>query len=308
MRFGIEKSTVVNAPVSKVRSYVDDFRQWRQWSPWTIVEPECTVEVQGSPRQNGHSMRWDGQIIGSGKNTLRSSDDRSLNYDLEFLKPWKSQAQTSFHFEETNGGTRVTWTMDSSLPFFLFFMVKLMKNWVGMDYDRGLRMLKEVAENGKIDFQTTNAGIVDYQGFSYVGIQRTVDFSEMPAHMSKDFERLAKEVRQTKKKSAKHWVCIYPKFDMKNMKATYIAAVSDEELQGENMPEDYVKGKIAGGRSLEIKHNGSYDFLGNAWSMGMMFVRAKKLKSKGFPFEEYWNSPYEVSPRELKTSIFFPLK
>jgi len=46
--------------------------------------------------------------------------------------------------------TRVTWSMQSSLPFFLFFMRKSFENFVGMDYDRGLRMLKEQLESGKI--------------------------------------------------------------------------------------------------------------------------------------------------------------
>lgn len=40
--------------------------------------------------------------------------------------------------------------MDGKLPYFMFFMVKMMKNWIGMDYERGLAMLKEFIETGEV--------------------------------------------------------------------------------------------------------------------------------------------------------------
>ena len=95
---------------------------------------------------------------------------------------------------------------------------------------------------------------------------------------------------------------------MKNMQATYIAAVSDEDLSDLDLDADYIQGKINDAKMLEIKHNGSYEFIGNAWSMGMMTMQAKKIKGSGFPFEQYWNSPLEVKPEELKSSIYFPVK
>lgn len=308
MKFDVQKSTTIDAPLAKVRALVEDFNQWNSWSPWTIVEPDCSVTVSGNPGEIGHSMSWDGAIIGSGKNTLSSSKEHQFHYDLAFFKPWKSQAKVNFLFEESDGQTKVTWTMNSSMPFFMFFMIKTMKNWIGMDYDRGLRMLKEMAEKGEVNCKTVNQGTVAYEGFSYIGLERTVAVADMPATMAKDFEKLVNDIVVVGQKGAKHWVCIYPKFDMKTMQATYIAAVSDEDLSSLSLGPEYITGKINDASALEIKHDGAYDFIGNAWSMGMMYMRAKKLKGKGFPFEQYWNSPMEVAAEELKTSIYFPLK
>ncbi|WP_086932874.1 SRPBCC family protein [Agarilytica rhodophyticola] len=308
MKFDVQKSTIIDAPISKVRELVEDFNHWNSWSPWTVLEPNCAVSVSGTSNKPGHSMSWEGEIIGSGKNTLRLTNPQQLHYDLEFFKPWKSKAQVSFLFEELDEKTKVTWIMNSSMPFFMFFMIKTMQNMIGMDYDRGLRMLKEMTEHDHVNGTTTNNGIVEYKGFSYVGIQRRVAISDMPTAMQKDFEKLVNDIVIDGKKGAMHWVCIYPKFDIKNMEATYIAAVSDEDLGGLDLGAEYVKGKINDGNSLEIKHDGAYDFLGNAWSMGMIYMRAKKIKGKDFPFEQYWNSPMEVSAEELKTSVYFPLK
>ena len=92
------------------------------------------------------------------------------------------------------------------------------------------------------------------------------------------------------------------------MMMTYVAAVSDEELADLDLGPEFVRGTVRSGRALEIKHSGPFEFIGNAWAMGMMYVRAKKMKKMGIPFEQYWNSPLEVAPNELKSSVFFPVK
>ena len=308
MKYHVEKSITIKKDLGTVKKYIENFRHWNVWSPWTIISPDTTIDVSGKAGHAGHEMTWEDDIIGSGSNTLIKNSKTQLLYDLRFIKPFKSQAQTRFVFKKVSKGTKVTWTMDSSLPFFMFFMVNTMKNWIGMDYERGLRMLKEVLEKGKIRAKTTNAGIVPFEGFSYVGIQRTIHIDEVAQWMQQDFDQLIEDIVVQKDKSAKHWLSLYPKMNMNNMKMTYIAAVSDEEIGSEDLGKDYIRGTVKTGKALEIKHNGSYDFIGNAWSMGMMYMRAKKIKGNGIPFEQYWNSPKEVKPHELKSSIFFPVK
>lgn len=308
MNFHLERSLTINAPVKKVLSLVNDFNQWHTWSPWTIAEPDCSVKIGGKVGQVGHKMHWDGQIIGSGNNTLVRVSDTQLDYDLVFLTPWKSSSKTSFIFKKTKKGTKVIWTMDGQMPIFMFFMIPMMKGWISLDYDRGLRMLKAMAETGKVNAQTTNKGTVDLEEFSYIGLQRTAHMDSVGELMQKDFDRLIDEVVIKRGKSAQHWVSLYPKIDMAKMEMTYIAAVSDENLSIADMGSEYVTGQVATGKALEIYHSGSYDFIGNAWSMGMMYLRAKKMKQTGVPFEHYWNSPKEVKPEQLKTSVYFPLK
>lgn len=308
MKFDVNRSILIDAPVATVRGYIEDFHHWNSWSPWTVIEPDCTVQVSGNPNEPGHAMSWDGNVIGAGKNTLESTTAQCLNYHLAFYKPWKSTAQVAFIFDDLGDQTRVTWTMNSSMPFFMFFMIKMMKNMIGMDYDRGLAMLKALAETGDLHCKTRNAGIVEYKGFSYRGIQRTVSFADMPAAVKQDFETIVNDIVVKEQKAAMHWVCIYPKFDMKNMQVTYIAAISDENLSGLTLGSDYVKGRTPDGKALEITHDGAYQYLGNAWAMGSMTLRAQRLKGKGDPFEQYWNNPMEHAPEDLKTSVYFPLR
>jgi effector-binding domain-containing protein len=308
MKYNVNKSVVIDANIDTVRPYIADFNKWNSWSPWTIIDPKCKNTITGDAGKVGAKMHWSGEIIGEGEMYIESIEGDNINHDLKFLKPFKSSAKSGFIIEKMGEDkTKVTWTMDSSLPFFLFFMVKTMKNWIGMDYERGLTMLKEMAEKGKVEAKTINKGVVPLQGFSYVGIKKTSAFADMPKEMSAIFEKMMGDL-QSEGKQAQKWICIYPKVNMKTMMFTYICAVSDEQLKGEDMGSDYVTGEIKTGNALEISHKGSYRFLGNAWSMGMMYMRAKKLKNAGNPFEFYHNNPQEVEENEIMTSIYFPTK
>ena len=308
MKYHVERSIVINASAEQIQAHIKDFQRWNTWSPWTLADPECVIKVDGMAGQPGHSMSWTSDIIGTGSNTLAEVKSDAMHYDLAFITPMKSKAKTAFHFSPEGSGTKVTWTMDSSVPFFLFFMVDKIKAWIRMDYDRGLRMLKALVEEDEIKATTMTNGVQDFEGLSYVGIKRTASMDDMSKVMSKDFEKLMNEVLGANNKKAKSWVTLYPKMNMKTMEMTYIAAISDEDLDGVEIGSEYVRGSIKSGKVFEVKHHGKYDFLGNAWSMGMMHVRAKKLKQTGIPFEYYWNSPQQVSPEDLKTSIYFPVK
>ncbi len=308
MQYHVERSTTINADLAKVRELIADFSHWNSWSPWTIVEPDCKMDLSGKAGEAGHKMAWDGKVIGSGTNTLVAADEQHLSYELAFFKPFKSEAKSAFALAKDGDGTKVTWTLDSSMPWFLFFMVDMMRVMIGMDYDRGLRMIKEIAEHGEVKAKTEAKGVVDFDGFSYVGIKRTAKIGETGPAMKQDYERIIKDVIVDNGKKARHWAALYPKFNAKAGTMTYIAAISDEDLEGVDLGADYVRGEVKTGKMFQVFHHGAYDFLGNAWSMGMMHVRAGKHKKRGIPFEYYHNSPLETAPEDLETSIYFPVK
>lgn len=308
MKFTLSRSVEINKSLAEVRALVANFEKWPLWSPWTVVEPDHQRKVSGDAGVVGHFMSWEGKNIGSGEMEMTESTDNCLKYDLRFLAPWKSTAKTSFDFEKTKtGGTKVTWNMEGSMPFFLFFMISTMKSWIEMDYDRGLAMLKGVAENGKVNAQTTNEGIVDFEGFKFVGLKHTSSATDMKVNMPMLFERLMLDL-QKKGARARHWITVYPKIKMAKKLFTYIAGASIEDLGDKSLGDDYIINEIPTGKMLKITHKGSYKYLGNAWSMGMMVVRGQKMKQTGYPFEYYHNNPDETPEDELVTDIYFPVK
>nr|MBX2883681.1 SRPBCC family protein [Granulosicoccus sp.] len=147
----VHSSETIDASASTVMAALEDFRTWPVWSPWLYTEPDATVTYEGEAGKPGHGYQWQGNKVGAGSMSLQSRDERNLHLDLEFLKPFKSQADVSFALDSpTPESTTVTWTMDSKLPFFMFFYKATMVGMIRSDYRRGLMMLKDYLEHGEV--------------------------------------------------------------------------------------------------------------------------------------------------------------
>lgn len=304
-KFHIEESIIVKSPATKVYEVVSDFNQWRPWSPWLIMEPGAKVTVAPDAK----SYTWEGDMVGSGKMKITGQEPgREVTYDLNFLKPWKSYAEVKFRIEETNDGTKVTWLMDSGLPFFLFWMKKQMVAFLRMDYNRGLAMLKDYVDDGKVHSELGFEGVRPFSGSQYIGIKTKCAIDAMDVAMDKDFEKLRSAVHNKEDRSGRPF-SIYHKWDYVNYKATYTACLPVKKIP-ENLPSEISTGSIPEIEVHTVKHTGPYGHLGNAWTAQYMMMRSKVFKpnNKIPPFEVYVNDPEQVSDKELVTEIHFPVK
>ncbi|NNE58727.1 MAG: hypothetical protein HKN36_11525 [Hellea sp.] len=301
----VVRSAQINAPVSKVYDIVSDLGQWTPWSPWLIMDPDAKVDV----KDGGKFYRWEGNRVGTGTLEVISEDkNQRVEFDLKFLAPWKSEAKTWMQVEPNDGGTKLSWYMDSSLPFFMFFMKKMMVAFIGMDYERGLKMLRNYAEDGKVHSSLSFDGVRDYAGTRYAGIRRKISTDDIETAMTEDFTALGEWTGQGNDVT-KNVFCIYHKFDIVKGVVDYTAAVTFDELP-EDIPEGFVTGTHTPTRLLTVTHTGPYEHLGNGWTAGMYMLRNKEYKGikRYHPFETYANDPHSTDPKDLITHINFPVK
>lgn len=302
----VRKSIFINAPVEQVHAFVRDFKQWPSWSPWLIAEPETHLEY--SPA--GDKYAWDGKIIGSGEMAIvREKPPGSIDYRLTFLKPWKSVNAVRFEFEESNGGTEVTWTMDGSLPFFLFWMKPMMTAFVGMDYQRGLLMLKTIIETGTNPSKLTFDGKKSFPGCRYIGVRTRCAITEIADSMCADMTKLGGLIESEAVQPDGPPFAIFHQWDpVKDLTEYTIAFPIKAALS--SAPAGFVSSEIPSCEAYVIRHTGPYPFLGNAWAAGVMRQRSKVFKSNKqiAPFEIYQNDPREVPENELVTELHFPMR
>lgn len=90
---------------------------------------------------------------------------------------------------------------------------------------------------------------------------------------------------------------------------SYTAAVPVEEIPS-NLPSEFVQGEIPASKIYTLRHIGSYDHLGNAWTTMYMMHRNKEFKplKNVHPYEMYLNMPGEVPDEKLMTDIVFAIK
>ena len=302
----VNKSQFIEKPVDEVYASVRDFKQWPAWSPWLIMERGCSLVYA----DDGKSYSWEGKVVGSGEmHIIAESENHSINYDLRFLKPWKSQADVQFSFAEKDGGTEVTWSMNSKMPIMMFWMTKMMTAFVGMDYERGLSMLKDHVETGSVPSKVDITGKTAFSGLSYVGVQRSCPIEEVGPSMQEDMTKLGEWGKEAAIVPAGLPFAIYKKWDMVNRQTTYILGAQLASVPND-IPAGFVSGEIPPGDVFQIRHTGPYRHLGNAWSTGYAYSRAKVFKEdkKGPHFEIYEGDPMETPENDLVTVLYFPVK
>lgn len=239
---------------------------------------------------------------------VKENSPQRMEMLIRFLKPWKSTAPVWFDLKQQGQVTEVTWGMTGSLPFFMFFMKKMMAAYIGMDYERGLQMLKDYVETGTVPSVLTFKGIQDYAGTTYLGIKTSCTMAEMDASMKADFGKLSGWAAANGGQVAGKMFSIYHTWDVVKGLVAYTAGIPVNQVPGTS-PAGFFSSVIPSTKVNTIAHTGPYKHLGNAWTTQYMMQRGKEFKHrKGIdPFEVYLNMPGEVPDAQLVTEVHFPV-
>lgn len=147
--FTVTRTVHIEAAPSVVHALVDDFRRWRNWSPWEDVDPHLARSYTGSESGVGARYDWRGNAkAGAGSMEITASEPTRISIVLQFLKPWKATNEVAFTLEPAGTATTVTWTMSGTHRGLgrLFALVMSMDTMVGKDFEKGLARLKQLAE------------------------------------------------------------------------------------------------------------------------------------------------------------------
>lgn len=307
--FHVHRSTVVNDTPENVFEKVSDFSTWTTWSPWLCAEPDAEVNVSADSASVGSIYSWKGEVVGQGEvEHQKLEPGRRIEEEIRFVKPFKSKSRVLFDFEPAEGGTRVTWHMKGSMPWFLFWMIPQMEIFIGMDYERGLKMLKEWIETGTILSETKVRGIEPVGPLKIAGVRKTCSLKDVAPSMEAAFAEATDMFCKHDLPTGGAGASVYHHFDMKAQTFDYTSGFIVPESV--DLAAAGVSGwTIPSVRALRVDHIGSYENLGNGWSAAHQHARYKKLKqSKVGTFEIYRNDPAETAPADLLTEIYLPLK
>ncbi|MFD2162195.1 SRPBCC family protein [Paradesertivirga mongoliensis] len=146
--YSVSRSVAINAPDSVVYKNVADFNNFLKWNPWSKMEPEAKEVISGPVSQPGHMYTWDGEKTGQGQMTIeRTEPYKLIDFELKFIKPFESLADTKFSFEPAANQTTVSWTMQGNNNTTMEkWMSLMMDGMLGKDFESGLKSLKEISE------------------------------------------------------------------------------------------------------------------------------------------------------------------
>ena len=149
--FKVERSATMRAPAPAAFAQVNDFHNWRAWSPWEKVDPALKRQYEGPKAGTGAVYAWQGnKDVGEGRMTITESRPGELvRIKLEFFKPFAATNTAEFNFKPAGAdSTAVTWTMTGQNNFLskAICMFMDMDKMVGSMFEQGLAQMKSVVE------------------------------------------------------------------------------------------------------------------------------------------------------------------
>jgi hypothetical protein len=148
--FRVQRATSIKAPPETIFALVNDFRNWRAWSPWEKMDPALKRTYSGPESGKGAVYEWEGNNkVGKGRMEIIDAPAPSkVAIKLDFLKPFEAHNTAEFTLVPKGDATDVTWAMHGPNLFIgkVMSVFVSMDRMVGKDFEAGLANLKAAAE------------------------------------------------------------------------------------------------------------------------------------------------------------------
>ena len=150
--YNVSRSITINKPIAEVFDYLKYIKNQDHWSPWKKKDPHMKQEFTGTDGEIGFVSKWEGnKEVGTGEQEIISiTENKSINSQLRFFKPWKSQSDAYLTVREVDANsTTVVWGFSgvNKPPSNIFFLFFNMDKTVGKDFEEGLDDLKRILES-----------------------------------------------------------------------------------------------------------------------------------------------------------------
>lgn len=308
--FNVQRSIVINAPVSVVFEQINDFNKWNAWSPWMEKDPNAKVTISGTIDQPGYMFQWSSENKEVGHGSLTRTQiipNKLLESDLKF-EDMNMTSKAYFQFEEVPEGTKVIWGDKGDLPFFMRIMSPMMDGMMGKDFEKGLAKIKAVSEAHKSDAKV-NADIkveeVEVPAMMYMSMRDTASNATIGMKIGMCYGEIGKAMAKQKLKQAGAMFAIYHEyrdnyFDLEPAAPVDKAGKNDGKI---------MFAKMDATKAVVTHYYGPYEGVGPSYAALNGYIKTKGLKIKGSPWESYITDPMvEKDTAKWQTDIYYPVE
>lgn len=149
--YKVSKTVTMPFSTATVFNNVADLSKYHEWNPWQKEDPNAQHEVVGQAKTKGHKYSWNGKRVGIGSLTLKNvEENKSIDFDLDFVKPFKSHADDGWLFEAiTENSCKVTWHNGGALAAGMpRLMGPMITKQLNKQFEVGLKNLEALCAKG----------------------------------------------------------------------------------------------------------------------------------------------------------------
>ena len=161
--FAVERRQLIDAPPHIINRYLETPKLWNEWSAWSSKrDPSLVYTYSGPDVGQDAKQSWTSDKSGNGwLKITRSSPKTGINYEVGFddqVTPYRGNILLQ-RPPRGQSGSLVAWTMLGSTEgnFFMRYFALKFDDWIGSEFEIGLKQLKTLAEKDAIDFKEAEA-------------------------------------------------------------------------------------------------------------------------------------------------------
>ena len=304
-KFHARRKLEIPVPIEEAFSTVIDFKTWPEWNPWLIHEPGAKIVTSDNCTQEGGNYSWDGEVVGAGKlSHVAITPNKSIQQQIEFIRPFKSVNQVNWYFESKVESTLVEWEMEGSMPFLFHFMAKSIAPMIAKDYDLGLALLQGYLRPESPHPRLSFRGKETLDDFHYWAIPFKGNLRDLESNRKTSLATLESAAGA----DAGLGVTLYRDIDWQQAQFNAEIAVP---VPG-TLPEcGYSTREFSGGCYFQTELLGDHKFLPLAWYVAFSHCRMHKIKlDKSRPsLEIYHRKPESVeNSNQIRSILYLPIK
>ncbi|MEC5166053.1 effector-binding domain-containing protein [Flavobacterium sp. PL11] len=309
--YTVEKSKIINSPKSNVYNFVNDYRNWGDFSAWITDDPTTQINYSNKTSGSGASFSWDGNKGSGTIKTLFVKENDSIAQQMNFDNLLSSVYWT---FKDTVGGTKITWKttgrMNFSMKVYNAFNGGI-SSIIGSVYEKSLANLDKTLDFEINTFNIKIDGIVKKDSTFYLRQSFTSKIANVTKNSRIVFKKIINFCDQNNIERNGKPFLLYHTYDITNglTRLSFCVPIKNRMLTSSGS--DILVGELPTFDAVKTTLTGDYSHRKKAIDKSIAFVNANRIDlDVSFAFMEiYTVSKLEnKSPSKWITEIYFPIK
>ena len=304
-RVHVAQTRLIDAPLAATRAQVVDLRRWPAWSPWLEHESEAPPATGDDAAADSYRWARDGAEMGSVEH-LRVRESGRIEQRLRLVRPFPLHGISSWQLAESEGRTRVTWTVRARVAFSMRAFAATVEGALALDVRYALDRLASLVESEDAPrYEVRYEGLRKLAAIRYAYVEQTGKIGEQAAAMRKAASELGATLEREGVLPAGPPVALYLRTNVKQRTTTCRFCIPN----GDAAVDGIAVATLPPHRAFVTSLRGSRAQLEIAWYLAMQRLNVLALRPdlRITPSEHYLDEPDAAPGAGPRTELFIPV-
>lgn len=309
--FTVERSQIINSPKSTVFNFVNEYRNWEDFSSWIIEDPEMQIAYPKKTSGPGASFSWKGKEGSGDMLTVFVKENDSI---AQKMNDNETSSLISWSFKDTIGGTKITWKTTGKMSFMMKVNTTFsggLNTILGKTYEKSLANLDKILDFEINTYAVKVNGLVKKPGTFYLRQTFTSEIAKVMKNTQIVFPKIITFCQENNIELNGKPFIIYHTYDSARglTKLSICVPIKNQILTSSGS--DILTGKLEPFTAIKTTLRGDYSHIKKALDKAQTYISTNQIAiDPAFShLENFTISRTEVkNPSKWVTEIYYPTK